>query len=879
MLASEHKIQIKNAVLSSGYTREMIREDFYFQGRTGRARADLMVFGDIRHFDPETACIGIHFSDGNKSKILQDFRMMAIPFGIIADDRKLEIWPIGHKGPDERRKEECTWAQLSDYFTQNRIRFAPSTIIKAKEEGRQLSFADLDLGSIYEWSFDANKKELKLRIETAIENAKTKLSPRHFNQLTKITIRLLAASILFDKGYILLAPNQKLTAQSLLNCAREVYPNYFSVNDLTMLDPMIIERILEDLRAGGCIFTNLTTEMLDHLYQYAFVDEESRKSFGIYATPRKLAKLMASNLPVEEIRLENLYFLDGTCGSGSLLTAGHKRIYNLLPVYKSESEKHGFLSNHIFGIDQDPFAAEIAGLSLLHESLPSGNSWKIYKNDFTQTQVFDLPNRPFFILANPPWREDRRESHLEKAIPFISKNLDLLVDHGLMSIILPETFLEKSSCHDIRKRILDECEILEIWQLPEGIFEESSSATAVLFLRKNFSKAKSFPVRIKRVLNEDRMSFINNGHTSFSYIYENQNDWKLKSRDFQIIPNVFQKLWERLEKFKTLGEVAEIRNGITPGPGREDHFCHDQPPEGWKKWLNGPSAIRPFKIEWEQQPKGFNRPLGNRFINWPGNLERPRMDLKGVFEAKDTKIIVNARRNPNTRWRMTAAIDDVGYFPSYALDIIYNLKSNVQLEELTSILNHAVTNAWIDDHIRSRNFDITNLKKIPIPPLNEQQKNELKRLVRELMQNPDRDQCHQILKQIDDITDKAYGLTDDEKLILKSAGFVREKTDVSSDLKKTFPDRTWIITGIVEAVDAKKNIIKIWFSGFGENAIEIDIPKEMPGWALRNEVAFEAEIPFEDRYHPDWSRLHHFRPVRYGYMDETELLKNLETRG
>ncbi len=874
MLSLEHKNQIYNAVLSLGYTNEMIREDFSFLGHSGKSTADMIVFGSARHFDLETACLGINYSQNNNFKILDDFRMLAIPYGILAHECKVEIWPIGSKGPKRQQKQDCSYEELSDYFTKNRIHFSPTSILKAKEQGRQLSFADLDMGSLCDWGFNANKQKLKFNIEAAIENAKLKLPEKYFDKLTQITIRLLAASILHDKGYV--NTSTDYSASDLLKSARDLYPKYFSVEDIKVLEENIIEKILEDIRFGGCIFTNLTTEMLDHLYQYAFVDEKSRKEFGIYATPRKLAQMMANNLPVEDIRLDELYLLDGTCGSGSLLVAGHRRIYDLLPVFKSEAEKHLFLSNHILGVDKDPFAAEIAGLSLLHESLPSGNSWKIYKSDFARIEVKDFPDKPSLILANPPYRELRSESHIEKAIPFVAKNLDLLVDHGLMAIILPETFLQKSSCKDIRKRILNECEILEIWQLPEGIFEVSSSATTILFLRKNLAKPKSFPVRVQRILKDDKKEFINRGHASFSYLHPNQDDWNSEHSDFEINPKILRKLWEKLAKFTKLGEIAEIRNGITPGPRRKEHFCYDDPPKDWKKWLNGASALRPFIIDWINQSQKMSD--GNRYVNWPGKLYRPITELKAIFEAKNEKIIINARRSPNTRWRITAAIDDVGYFPSYDLDLIFNLNNSWSLEEIVSILNHAVINACIDDHIRSRDFELSRLKQIPIPEFNDQQKNELKSLVRKLMQYPNPTQLD-VIKKIDDIVDQAFGLTEDEKILLKNAGFVREKTEIKSDLKTFLPDRTWIITGIVEGIDVKKNKIKVWFRGFGDEAIEINVPEKMPGWALRIETAFKAEIPFEDRYEPDWSKLHNFNPVRYSYMSEEELLMRIAERG
>ena len=132
--------------------------------------------------------------------------------------------------------------------------------------------------------------------------------------------------------------------------------------------------------------------------------------------------------------------------------------------------------------------------------------------------------------------------------------------------------------------------------------------------------------------------------------------------------------------------------------------------------------------------------------------------------------------------------------------------------------------------------------------------------------------------QIDEILDRAYGLSDEEKTCLKESGFVRKGFDEDNfeKEKKIFPNKTWIITGIVEDIDASRNKVQVWFRGFGEDAVEIPIPREMPGWALRTDVAFEAEIPFEQRHDPDWSVLHNFQPIRYSYMDEEELLAKLD---
>lgn len=873
MLSRNRQLEIKEAVISIGYTENMIRDNFSFLGCKGKTTADMIAFGSTRHFDLETACLGIHFPDNGNRKIIEDFKMIAIPYVFLAYSDNIQIWSLNTDSPT--KITEKPYSRINEFFSEHRSKFSPNSILKAKEQGCQLSFAnlDLDMGLLYEWGFNATREKLKKNLETAIENAKNKLSEKQFDTLSKISIKLIGACILQDKGYLGTSYNDAI---ELLESARKYYPNHFSSDDTRTLKEEVLEGLLKDIRAEGCIFTNLTTEMLDHLYQYAFVTDESWRKLGIYPTPPKLSRMIANNLPFEDIRPEKLFLLDGTCGSGSLLVAGHKRLYNLLPISKSEDEKYRYLSEHILGIDDDSFASDIAQLSLLHESLPCGNLWNIKTKNFIKTDCNDFPASPSIILANPPYSQVRKgkESNIEKAIPFVEKNLDLLCDGGLMAIILPETFLQKSSCKDSRKRILDECEILETWQLPEGIFEESSSATTVLFLRKNMQKPKSFPVRIKRVLNKDKKEFLNKGITNFSYIFPDQSKWESEKPDFQFIPNIFDELWKRLSKFQKLGDIATIKNGIKPGKGREDHFCNDNPPEGWKKWLNGPSALRHFLIDWENQKIG-----ANQYINYPIRC-RKALDLKRLFEAENKKIIMNARMNPNARWRIRAAIDDKGYFPSYYLFVLFDIKNNLTLEELTSVLNHTIANAWSDDHIRAKYFHKSLLNKLPIPEFNKFQKKNLEDLVRQLMNKPADSEYQGIIRQIDDIVDSAYGLSEEEKLRLKAAGFVREgyEGEFHTAKHKKLSDKTWIVTGIVEDIDANNNLIQIWFSGFGEDSVKIPIPREMPGWAIRPDVAFEAEIPFEHRYEPDWNKLQSFRPVRYSYMTEEELLESLNER-
>ncbi len=205
MLSFDRQLQIKEAVISLGYTKEMIRDNFSFLGCNSRTTADMIAFGSERHFDLGTACLGIHFPQNGNSQILEDFRMLAIPYGILAYPDNVQIWALNNNGIGN--KFERSYDRIGEFFIEHRSAFSPTAILKAKEQGSQLSFANLDMGLIYKWGFDATKDKLKSNLEKAIENAASKLQKKQLPDLSKVSIRLLAASILQDKGYLKTSQN------------------------------------------------------------------------------------------------------------------------------------------------------------------------------------------------------------------------------------------------------------------------------------------------------------------------------------------------------------------------------------------------------------------------------------------------------------------------------------------------------------------------------------------------------------------------------------------------------------------------------------------------------------------------------------------------
>ena len=87
--------------------------------------------------------------------------------------------------------------------------------------------------------------------------------------------------------------------------------------------------------------------------------------------------------------------------------------------------------------------------------------------------------------------------------------------------------------------------------------------------------------------------------------------------------------------------------------------------------------------------------------------------------------------------------------------------------------------------------------------------------------------------------------------------------------------RQWPITGQVLEVDAENDVLTLWVRGYNEEQpLRAKIPESMPGWALRQDVMFQAEIPWESRESEQLlvSEATNFRPLDFSYTSTEELV-------
>lgn len=190
---------------------------------------------------------------------------------------------------------------------------------------------------------------------------------------------------------------------------------------------------------------------------------------GAVQTPHSVAQLMARRLLRFPRRQRSLHVLDAGCGSGRLLTASVR-----------EAASRG-LDVHCEGVEADAAAAGWAGhLEPMLQAASVGHlrSWNVVHADFLLGHeprvLFDA------FIANPPYVPARSlqsvyRQRLRRRYPtaarsdlsalFLERMLQLLRPGGRFCVIVPNKLLAADYAASLRRRLFEETEVEEIWDL------------------------------------------------------------------------------------------------------------------------------------------------------------------------------------------------------------------------------------------------------------------------------------------------------------------------------------------------------------------------------------------------------------------------------
>ena len=829
----------------AGYPEENICKNFpVLVSGSVVEKIDFVACSNSKIQDVSTSCISyISTTNEQVEHYLDCAKYAATPIVIFQIPQEYSIWNV------KKTSSECLKSgdaeAIIDYLEQNRFSFLPDTIFNAKQEGYQITL--FEAFGLIDICHDATSKILAEEFIKGINAGKDYWSEKNnkkaarvankrefISELANITMHIIAAIIIYDKE------NESTNAPSnileILDRMSSKYENYFDKKVLYKYSEKMVEAIFGALNKT-INYRSIDHELLGYFYESFLLNNDSdaaerfRKEMGIYYTPKYLAEIMLSSLPFEMIKVDDRKVFDGTCGSGTLLISSIKRLEKLLPKSTSVDEKRMYLAGHIFGNDMDEIATDVARLSMLLFSLPQSIDWQIESKDFFD---LDISGKYTFIVANPPFSEERKVTRKQKAAVFFLRYMESLIPLGYICVVLPEVFLENDSCKDAREYLLSNFDILEIWNLPGSIFN-NNAATIIIIARKTRNQGKIVQIRTLTRNNVSIEGFKRYQTWDLEYSYSETSRWNNDSSK-RILYSPLVHILDRLESKKNrLGDICKIIIGAdlckdsfeVIGNNRSDKYIKNA--EHFKKYYL--DELNLVDIDYEAL-KIYEKTDGQKQITYPGL--RTRYQNERVFRGR--KILVKRNSTPGQLNCVSAAIDDNGYIPGISF-IVVSPKPNCRypIEVICAWINSELFQLYARSRYVRRSISIDTFKKIPFPFLDDNQINSIVKKVERIINGDD-----SAIREIDLAFEDYIGLTDEEKKLLRDykaaySGEVINKSELIESKEYQY------ISGTVENIDVVSG--KVQLSLFGsEELIEISITGDMPGWFLRNGVMFEARL-------------------------------------
>lgn len=243
------------------------------------------------------------------------------------------------------------------------------------------------------------------------------------------------------------------------------------------------------------------------LYEYLLSEISTAGKNGQFRTPRHIIQMICS---LVDPKLGD-EICDPACGTGGFLLGAYQNILtrHTSPNLRETDEngiERGLVGDQLsderqwqvlrertfYGFDFDTTMVRIGMMNLLLHGIDRPNL--TYRD--TLSKKFDEKERYDVVLANPPFKgsidksdihEDLRLKTTKTELLFVNRIIDLLRIGGRAGVIVPDGVLFGSSnAHrDLRKMLLDDCELQGVVSMPSGVFKPYAGvSTAVLVFVK-----------------------------------------------------------------------------------------------------------------------------------------------------------------------------------------------------------------------------------------------------------------------------------------------------------------------------------------------------------------------------------------------------------
>jgi type I restriction-modification system DNA methylase subunit len=557
-------------------------------------------------------------------------------------------------------------------------------------------------------------------------------------------------------------------------------------------------------------------------------NETHRKEQGVFYTPTYVVDYIVRNtlgrtLEDKKCNPDNIKILDPACGSGSFLI----KAFDLLNEYYKTHDKDysqtnldlsveggtytkklKIIQNNLFGVDLDKQAVEVAQLNLLlkiaekgqrlpllQQNIQNGNSL-IDDKEIAGDKSFDWEtrfkgiageNKFDVIVGNPPYIQLSMEENLTDTNKkyllnrykssmgrlntfgfFIRLGIDLLKDGGRLGYIVPNTILTQDYYSELRKEILDSCEIESIVNFQSLPFKDAIVENVIIVIRKSptVKKRNANQISIYTIDNQSKLI----KQKLISQVSFNQN----KKYTFNLqIDQATADLRLKIEKgSNALENFLLVNQAIALKHDRNSWVTTDKFRKKAKPLLVGGKNIDRYSIKWD----------GSYLI----------YDLKGIHSCKTESIFLTKEKIIFRRVsrRLIATLDIEQFYGLHTL-VIMNLKVGVphDLRYFLAIFNSKLMTYYYQKVFASTKTIFSEIgarqvEQLPIRITSKEKEEQVVKLVEKMLtlnnkltafgdkKTDERARIEDDIKdtdeEIDELVYQIYNITGDEKKIIEN---------------------------------------------------------------------------------------------------------------
>lgn len=670
--------------------------------------------------DSRSSCVAVLSTTNGSRLTVEDCRPLGAPLVFVCSQNGLQWWKQGARAPEFL--DSIPADNVSKFFEEHREQFSPNAVYRAKTWGRfqsayQLSFVDLGLMPLVEGEVG---KSLDKLIEQNVSALKDRLG---WGRVTDDQGRWLLQTVFWLVSGKILSDKQVAAFRDLrLDDVEDVFQrlaNHYGTKPLTAGSRRKLEALQESARIisrhSSLVLT--TTESLAHVYENTLIEKQTRSSLSTHSTPSFLVDYTLGNLAdwIHEIRTDQRSVFEPASGHAAFLVSAMRLLTEMLPAGMEVPSRRGpYLRSRLHGSDLDPFALELARLSLTLTDIPNPDHWDLSVHDmFIDNHLAEQARRNTILLANPPFdnftpKEQRHYQNQGSAVRFTNKcaemlwrTLRYLPAGAVFGVVVPQTLLHSGNARDLRQFILQEYELRELCLFPDGMFSFSDAESAVLIGRRKAVVGQN-QVRYRRVRERELESFRLDYSASFTRTVPQLRFAGDESLSLQV-PDL-EEVWVACANNPTLTDIAVLGQGLAYQgqhlPRNATTYSSERFPGGQRGFVFFDHAI-----QLHQLPKLYWMNLDRSVIL------RPRTGTTvGV-----PQVLLNYAPASRGPWRLKALIDRRGHPVTSRFIAVRPRAPEWSLETLWALLNSPLANGYVFSHLGKRDNTVGDIRKIPIP--------------------------------------------------------------------------------------------------------------------------------------------------------------------